>query len=158
MFERILVATDGSPSAARALDLARAQFPGARRCLLHVLDPRRERAGRPLDVPASRPPASGGPVGDDPLQGLEAGEEARVERGAVAETVIAAAQDWGADLIVLGTHGRRGLAHLVLGSVAEAVVRGATVPVLTVRAVQATAREDDVAERITGSLLLPSGG
>jgi len=43
------------------------------------------------------------------------------------------AGDLGADLIVMGTHGRSGLGHLLLGSVAEKVVRSAEVPVLTVR-------------------------
>jgi nucleotide-binding universal stress UspA family protein len=44
------------------------------------------------------------------------------------------AQQWGADLIVIGTHGRSGLSRLLLGSVAEGVARGTTVPVLMVRA------------------------
>jgi nucleotide-binding universal stress UspA family protein len=42
----------------------------------------------------------------------------------------------GSDMIVMGTHGRTGIAHLVIGSVAEKVVRASTVPVLTVRAPQ----------------------
>jgi nucleotide-binding universal stress UspA family protein len=50
-----------------------------------------------------------------------------------AETVVECAQDLSADLIVMGTHGRRGLKHLLLGSVAAEVVRAAPVPVLTVR-------------------------
>jgi nucleotide-binding universal stress UspA family protein len=47
--------------------------------------------------------------------------------------ILQAARDTGCDLIVLGTHGRTGLAHLLLGSVAEKVVRKSPVPVLTVR-------------------------
>jgi universal stress protein A len=47
--------------------------------------------------------------------------------------ILAAAQEVGADLIVMGTHGRTGLAHLLFGSVAEHVVRHAPVPVFTVR-------------------------
>jgi nucleotide-binding universal stress UspA family protein len=43
------------------------------------------------------------------------------------------AQEVGADLIVMGTHGRRGVNHLMVGSVAERVVRTAHCPVLTVR-------------------------
>ena len=43
------------------------------------------------------------------------------------------AVNWKADLIVIGTHGRSGLSRLLLGSVAEEVVRGASVPVLLVR-------------------------
>jgi nucleotide-binding universal stress UspA family protein len=46
--------------------------------------------------------------------------------------ILRCASDVGADMIVMGTHGHTGLEHLLLGSVAERVVRGATVPVLTV--------------------------
>lgn len=46
--------------------------------------------------------------------------------------ILLAAKRWGADVIVLATHGRKGLRHLVLGSVAEHVVREAPCPVLTV--------------------------
>ena len=55
-----------------------------------------------------------------------------VEGTAVAESIDAEATRLGADLIVLGTHGRTGLAHLLLGSVAEATLRHAPCPVLTV--------------------------
>lgn len=51
----------------------------------------------------------------------------------LAAAVIRAAQDWFADLIVMGTHGRGGVKRLLLGSVADGVVRGALCPVLTVR-------------------------
>lgn len=47
--------------------------------------------------------------------------------------VVKAAKDHQADLIVIGTHGRTGLSHMLLGSVAERVVRTAEVPVLTIR-------------------------
>ena len=46
--------------------------------------------------------------------------------------ILRCASDVGADMIVMGTHGRTGFEHLLLGSVAERVVRGSTVPVLTV--------------------------
>jgi nucleotide-binding universal stress UspA family protein len=46
--------------------------------------------------------------------------------------ILRAAKDVGADLIVVGTHGRTGIEHLLLGSVAERVLRGAHVPVMTV--------------------------
>ncbi len=49
------------------------------------------------------------------------------------DAIVALAKDLPADLIVMGTHGRRGLARAFIGSVAESVVRIATVPVLTVR-------------------------
>ncbi len=51
----------------------------------------------------------------------------------VAHVIDAEADRWGADLIVIGTHGRAGFNHLLFGSVAEGVVRGASVPVLLVR-------------------------
>ena len=57
---------------------------------------------------------------------------AAVRMGHVAQTIIDYAKDVGADLIVMGTHGRTGLAHFIIGSVAERVVRLAPCPVLTV--------------------------
>lgn len=59
--------------------------------------------------------------------------EADVAAGAPAETIVRIAQERGADLIVMGTHGRTGLSHVLLGSVAEKVVRLAPCPVLMVR-------------------------
>jgi nucleotide-binding universal stress UspA family protein len=57
--------------------------------------------------------------------------EANGER--IARVIDAEALSWSADLIVIGTHGRSGFNHLLFGSVAEGVVRGASVPVLLVR-------------------------
>ncbi|MCW5806851.1 MAG: universal stress protein [Deltaproteobacteria bacterium] len=56
-----------------------------------------------------------------------------VEVGDPRDLIDRIAGEIGADLIVMGTHGRRGLRHLLLGSVAESVVRTAPCPVLTVR-------------------------
>jgi nucleotide-binding universal stress UspA family protein len=67
----------------------------------------------------------------------------RVIAGHPAEALIAAAQLQAADLIVLGSHGRRGLQRLFLGSVAEGVVRNSVLPVLVVR----TSQEVPVAEK-----------
>ena len=50
----------------------------------------------------------------------------------VAERILLAARDWHADLIVMGTHGRRGFRRMVLGSVAERVLRSSALPVLLV--------------------------
>lgn len=52
----------------------------------------------------------------------------------ISEMIAQEATAWPADLIVVGTHGRRGFNHLLLGSVAEGIVRVATKPVLLVRA------------------------
>lgn len=63
--------------------------------------------------------------------------------GSVAETILDEAERRKVDVIVMGTHGRRGLAHLLIGSIAEKIVRQARVPVITVRSapVEAPAEE-----------------
>lgn len=53
--------------------------------------------------------------------------------GRVADIIVGDAKKWRADLIVMGTHGRRGFNHMVLGSDAEMVIRSSPVPVLLVR-------------------------
>ena len=60
--------------------------------------------------------------------------EAVLKIGPPADEILYAAKEKNADLIVMGTHGRKGIAHVLLGSVAEKVLRRATVPVLTVHA------------------------
>lgn len=59
--------------------------------------------------------------------------ETRIVHGLLPGALAEAAQDLGADLLVVGTHGRSGVAHFLLGSVAERVLRAAPCPVLTVR-------------------------
>ena len=140
MFQRVLVPTDFSPGAVRALTLARAAFPQARLKLLHVLDT------RPMAVPDL---TTGGvapvmPTGDvqrelrqadlDHLvNAAEEGEEYEMLSGDPVQGILMAARDWQADLIVMGTHGRRGVERFFLGSVTERVVRESPVPILTVR-------------------------
>jgi universal stress protein A len=58
----------------------------------------------------------------------------RVERGRASSEIVRVAQEEKADLIVIGTHGYTGMAHVLLGSTAERVIRKAPCPVLTVRA------------------------
>jgi nucleotide-binding universal stress UspA family protein len=59
--------------------------------------------------------------------------ERRLEEGDAVETILRVAQELPADLIVMGTHGRTGLGRLLMGSVAEQIVRKASCPVLTVK-------------------------
>lgn len=54
-------------------------------------------------------------------------------QGRIAEAIVEEAQNWPADLLVVGTHGHRGFSRLFLGSVAENVIRIATMPVLLIR-------------------------
>lgn len=56
-----------------------------------------------------------------------------LRQGDPATEILAAAEELKASMIVMGTHGRQGLAHLILGSVAERVLRKSSVPVLSVR-------------------------
>jgi nucleotide-binding universal stress UspA family protein len=56
-----------------------------------------------------------------------------IRRGRPADEILAAAQEGGADLIAMATHGRTGVGRLLFGSVAEAVLRRATVPVFMIR-------------------------
>jgi len=55
-----------------------------------------------------------------------------VEEGKPFEAILKVADDWDADLIVLGTHGRTGLSHILIGSVAEKIVRHSTKPIFII--------------------------
>ena len=74
----------------------------------------------------------------------------KVCEGAVTESILALAAAESADLIIMGTHGRHGFDHLLLGSVTEKVLRKARCPVLVVRAATpaSEAREDEEAVRL----------
>jgi hypothetical protein len=146
MFKNILVAIDGSGTAAKgfqtALGLAREQA-----ALLHVVHVVDERG--PVMYP------EGGTFVSEMIELLrESGKKilAQAEQEAagagvkcktmlvetlglpVAEVILAQVREASADLIVLGTHGRRGLKRIVMGSDAEGVLRESPVPVLMVRA------------------------
>ena len=148
MYERILVPVDGSPTSDRGLQEAirLAKLTGAQIRLLHVVDIVSVYAisGEGYAVPASvdilEPVRQGGReivrVARDAVtsQGIAADTAMRENSaGRVADLIVQEALDWHADLIVLGTHGRRGVQRMVVGSDAELVVRRAPVPVLLVR-------------------------
>lgn len=59
--------------------------------------------------------------------------EVEVVQGGVAKRIVAVAEDWKADIIVIGDTGRTGLKRIALGSVAETVVKGSPIPVLVVK-------------------------
>ncbi len=123
---RILVATDFSEGSLVALREAAvlARAAQARITVAHVLT---LHGGDPVSAEEQLP----GWVPAD-VAGLV--DERRIERALTAELgILQAARDVHADLIVVGTHGRKGLAHVLVGSTAERVVQLAAVPVLTVR-------------------------
>jgi nucleotide-binding universal stress UspA family protein len=70
-------------------------------------------------------------LADKFARGLERSAEIRQELP--ADAIVAAVMDYGADLVVMSTHGRSGLSHLMMGSVAEHVIRSVHCPVLVVR-------------------------
>jgi nucleotide-binding universal stress UspA family protein len=150
---RILVPTDFSETADAALAYAKdlATRLGASLHLVHVYaDPYSAAAYAP-EVYTSVPPEvrqrALEEVQERLLERLDTSEEYQfrgtrgVVRGLVAPQIVSYATSQDIDLIVMGTHGRRGVAHLLLGSVAEHVVRTAGCPVLTVRAGQPRAEE-----------------
>jgi nucleotide-binding universal stress UspA family protein len=141
---KILAATDFSPCSNAALDLALevAKRQGASLTLLHVCQmPSYEFMGGGVYVPS---PELTDDIRQDALAALEKARqrldgqgvaiECRVLTGTPGPDIVAFARQFGHELIVVGTHGRRGLRRLLLGSVAETVVRNADVPVLTARA------------------------
>jgi nucleotide-binding universal stress UspA family protein len=65
------------------------------------------------------------------FQGVEA--EGHVVTGYAAEEIFGVADKEGADMIIMGTHGRKGIDRILFGSVAEKVVKGAKCPVMTIR-------------------------
>lgn len=98
---------------------------------MHVLDPQRIAAALTSSVSARDDREALERDAEEQLEALARPGEARAVRvGVAAETILQQADVWGADLIVMGTHGRTGLAHFVNGSVAEQVVRHARRPVL----------------------------
>ncbi len=154
MYQKILVPIDGSPTSSRGLHeaLKLAKLTGARLRLMHVVDQYSFAVGM----------EAASMVTSEMIQLLrEGGEqllkkaEARVAKagvrvdtvlcdsiaGRVSDQVIEQAAAWRADLIVLGTHGRRGFSRLLMGSDAEMIVRLATVPVLLVRAKEVLATD-----------------
>ena len=146
-WKRVLVPHDFSTCAdrAEALAIELAEVFGASIVLLHVADgPTGLEANAVIQPEGSdRPVTLGKFVTDGAASRLEQRAQRLrlkgldvatiVANGDVAETILEHAVEAGADAIVMGTHGRTGLVHLLMGSVAEKVVRHASVPVVTVR-------------------------
>lgn len=141
-YRRILVPVDGSPTSNKALVAALqvARDSGGRVRLVHEVDELslftgfengqilveevRKAAGRVLTAAQEMANAAGVPA-----------EVELLDRPGVrlGEAIAREARRWEADLLVVGTHGRRGMERLLLGSGAEQVIRLAPVPVLVIR-------------------------
>jgi nucleotide-binding universal stress UspA family protein len=142
-FKHIVVATDFSQASRGALELARnlAAETGAELSVLHVCEvPGYSETGPiPYDLVTPMVTRAQARLDDAVEYVRRACPAARglVKIGVPSDQVLAVAGEVHADLVVIGTHGRCGLAHAVMGSVAERVVRLSPVPVLTVRCVRA---------------------
>ncbi len=135
----ILCATDLSGPAERALELAAAlaRDRGARLLVLHVAVPppfvRPGELSKVLQQPGGYRQELQDRLRHFRPAGLEGRIDYRIEEGTPADEILRLAEEIPCDLVVLGTHGRTGLGRLLLGSVAEQVLRRASCPVLTVR-------------------------
>jgi nucleotide-binding universal stress UspA family protein len=144
----ILHATDFSDLAANAFHaaFALARAHGARLILLYVKQPQEAIQG---EFGLSPPEPEPEPVDADIIDRLDElvpeGSPVQVERlvahGMAAEAIVQVAKEKHCDLIVLGTHGRKGLARLFYGTVADRVARSAPCPVLALRSSQTEAED-----------------
>ena len=145
MYGKILVPIDGSPTSARGYEeaVALARALGSQLVVIHVIDTlpmavdmvpsttwqeigdSLRQQGESL-LGAARETATGHGVSTETRL-----VDARTER--VADIIVQEARDAGCDLVVMGTHGRRGFSRALVGSDAELVLRHCPVPVLLVR-------------------------
>jgi nucleotide-binding universal stress UspA family protein len=142
MYRRILVPVDGSATSNKALVAALqiAREGGGRVRLVHALDElvylsgyeysgdvikiAREQASRVLSDAMAMAQSAGIPAEQDLVE---------TPGTRLGDSVASHAREWDADLIVVGTHGRRGVGRVLLGSGAEQIIRCAPVPVLVIR-------------------------
>lgn len=146
MYRKILVPVDGSDASNRGLHEAikLAESCGATLKLLHVTDELLLNAGYLPSTYAEPAIAAIRETGRKVLAESEAivrqhdvvvtSELVETVGGGVADLIVKHAKEWPADLIAMGTHGRRGLRRLAMGSDAEMVLRSSPLPVLLVRA------------------------
>lgn len=139
-FRKVLIAVDDDPIAAQAaevgMDLARTL--NAEVALIHVIDPSlifAPEAGIAADELALRAEQDGARLMADFRARLPAATHVLqfIPQGLPGSEIVKAAREWAADLIVIGSHGRHGITRALVGSVADAVMREASCPVLVVR-------------------------
>jgi nucleotide-binding universal stress UspA family protein len=137
--DSVLVPVDGSQQSEAAVDHADAAFPDAEITLIHVIDP----IDAGYDPESVVPGYSEDWYASREETAEELFEEARertgrtfettIEVGRPARKIIECAEEEDIDHIVMGSHGRSGVARILLGSVAETVIRRSPVPVTVVR-------------------------
>lgn len=139
-FDRILIATDGSEPAVMATQygITLAKTFGAEVKAIFVDDGMEsleypEEIVADSDFEGAHPSIKGLAIAKVMGQRNDVSVEAEIVRGGVAKRIIKVAQEWDADLIVMGETGRTGLKRLGMGSIAETVVRGSETPVLVIK-------------------------
>jgi len=140
MADRVLVPIDGSPHSRRALEFAVEEWPDATFLLLSVVDPVDARSTRGFfptenEEWVREAKADARELIDDYRSSVPEGThtDARVEVGRPAQTIVEVAEEGDVDHVVMGSHGRKGVQRVLLGSVTESVARNAPVPVTIVR-------------------------
>jgi nucleotide-binding universal stress UspA family protein len=152
MYSKILVPVDGSETSTAGLNEAvgLAKIHGSQLCVMHIVNE------FVLDYtwgPGQYSQNLVEALREGGREVLDAAEKVAIAQGirptrilvesiggVAADLILDQAKEWRADLIVMGTHGRRGIFRLAMGSDAEQVVRGATVPVMLIRG-QAVAKK-----------------
>lgn len=144
MFKKILVPTDGSQLAHKAAEFAAelAKIHGASVVGVYVIDPFPyigigDASAVGLQAYMAEAQAAAGQALDDIRKSCETHEVPfdgdTIERNMTYEGILETAAAEGADLIVMGSHGRKGVQALILGSVAQKVLTHAKVPVLIIK-------------------------
>ena len=137
MYQDILLATDGSEGVREATDHAieLADQLDAKLHVLSVSEDGPQATDKQDEMRTDHEAEAAGAVEEVERTAVDRGVETDtlVRHGVPQEQIVDVAETNAIDMIVMGTHGRSGLDHLVTGSVAEEVVRNATVPVVTVR-------------------------
>ena len=138
LFKKILcpIDLDGSAASALALAAETARELGAEVQVLHVVSLPMPAEGAPIFIEVCRERAelARATMAELVKKNLaDIPSESRVEIGDPGSVIVAAAKQLPADLVVMATHGRKGVARFFLGSVAEIVMRGVTCPVLTAK-------------------------
>lgn len=140
LFKRILCAIDFDPNSKLVIDMARriAEQGGAKLTLFHVVPVPIQVVGQPIALEPFTAAETSAKMhldrfADEHLGKTAVAYETVVTSGDPASEIVRAARELNPDLVVMATHGRTGLSHLILGSVAERVVRESSRPVLTVR-------------------------
>lgn len=140
MASRVLVPIDDSPQSVAALEHVMAEFPDADVTLLHVIDPLETWYSTDAVFPSSgehwyESERKAAQNRFDEVQSIvgTGKVDTVIEVGRPARVIVEYAANHPIDLIVMGSHGRSGIARFLLGSVTEVVVRRSPVPVTVIR-------------------------